>query len=503
MVKKATRSKSLKRSSRANDDSQRFLTVFQDDEEVTGEFHITEALENAKEAQPTGMPSNKQEKKIGIASDFEQLQAQIIDRIAMHRSLDDILAMLHVANVELQFRFAIQPVLKKFATLAHKGSDRRIYSFDQMHARELISAIRRASSGVKGVTQLPKLVLIGLISEYDVFLHDLIRIGLTVKSDVVTTIDRSLDLQELLNFSSIKEATDFLIEKEIDSILHDDHKEQLLAVGKLFNIKIATDDPSVKQFLEICERRNLFTHNAGIVNERYMNKCTQFKIDTTRVKLGDELRVDRKYFQQAIESTQELSVKLTQFVWRKLLPNQREQADRSLNNAALELLAGDDYKLAERLLDYGIHHTGPSTDAMRRMMIVNYANAIKLGGDRDRANAELAKHDWSATSTSFQISVAAIRDDISTVVRRMKAAVKSGELSEEELRNWPVFKKARGEKTFQDEFKKIFGRDLLSAVSLDKSPSATTVLDVERIEPHAKNEESLSRPVSPSGKTRH
>ena len=29
----------------------------------------------------------------------------------------------------------------------------------------------------------------------------------------------------------------------------------------------------VLDFLEICERRNLFTQNAGIVNQRYLSKC--------------------------------------------------------------------------------------------------------------------------------------------------------------------------------------------------------------------------------------
>ncbi|MFH0300296.1 hypothetical protein AAFX91_24305 [Bradyrhizobium sp. 31Argb] len=144
-------------------------------------------------------------------------------------------------------------------------------------------------------------------------------------------IDRNLSLHELVNFGSIDDAANFLIEKEIDSILHDDHRDQLVAINKLFNIKIAMEDPCVKNFLEICERRNLFTHNAGIVNERYLNKCSQFKIDTSTTKVGDELRVDQKYFQHAIATTLELSIKLLQFVWRKLAPGERETADQALN----------------------------------------------------------------------------------------------------------------------------------------------------------------------------
>jgi hypothetical protein len=268
----------------------------------------------------------------------------------------------------------------------------------------------------------------------------------------------------------LDEAKDFIIEREIDSILHDDHHAQLTSINKLFNIKINTDDSSVKHFLEICERRNLFTHNAGVANARYLAKCEQFGIECNSVKIGDKLTVSRRYFLSAVTTVQELTIKLTQFLWRKLLPRERDAADDALNEAAIELLTGDDYKLAERILDYGINHTGKSSDKMRRMMVVNYANAIKLGGDKKRARSELAKYDWSATNSAFQISVAAVRDDTSEVVQLMPHAVKSGEISEVNLRSWPVFKTVRGEKAFQDKFRELFGKDLIVSAAL---PSAS------------------------------
>jgi hypothetical protein len=148
-----------------------------------------------------------------------------------------------------------------------------------------------------------------------------------------------------------------------------------------------------------------------------------------------------------------------------------KKADSALNDIAFELLAGDEYSLAEKILDYGINHTGKSSDLVRRMMVVNYANAIKLGGNKERAEEELAKFDWSASNTAFQISVAAVKDDIKAVIRQLPDAVKSGEINEYMLRVWPVFKKMRGDKTFQDKFKEIFNRDLISVVALDSKPA--------------------------------
>ncbi|MFH0303459.1 hypothetical protein AAFX91_41420, partial [Bradyrhizobium sp. 31Argb] len=176
------------------------------------------------------------------------------------------------------------------------------------------------------------------------------------------------------------------------------------------------------------------------------------------------------------------------------------------NDTAVELLAGDDYQLAERLLDYGINHTGVSSDIMRRTMIVNYANAVKLGGDSARAEKELGKHDWSATNAAFQICVAAVRDDVKSVVDQMQAAVRGQELGEEQFRTWPVFKKARSEKLFQDQFKKLFGRDLISAVSLDSKSETLVISNTKResLEDSRRNlEETKMDSKLSKGKTRH
>lgn len=376
------------------------------------------------------------------------------------------MVLLHTADMNIQYSFSIQPTLKKFAIEAYTDSQRRVFSFDREHARDILGALRKAKSGITGINQLPRLLLIGLVSEYDVYLHDIIRIGLTTQQSAAAAINRSLTLQELMSFGSIEEAKDFVIEREIDSILHDDHHAQLVAINKLFNINIDTDDRCVKDFLEICERRNLFTHNAGIANSRYLTKCAQFGVDCKSVKVGDKLPVSRAYFQNSIMTIQELTIKLTQYLWRKLSPQERDAADSALNEAAFELLIGGDYKLAERILDYGINHTGKSSDMMRRMMVVNFANAIKLGGDRKRALAELAKYDWSATNIAFEISVAAVKDDASKVASLMPKAVKSGEINEASLRIWPAFKTVRSEKIFQDKFKEIFEKDLIVSAAL-------------------------------------
>jgi len=223
----------------------------------------------------------------------------------------------------------------------------------------------------------------------------------------------------------------------------------------------------------------------AIVNARYINKCLAFGFDIKKTKLGDVLDVNREYFRDA--TIHELSIKLTQFLWRKLLPAERDNADDALNDAAFELLTGDDYKLAERILEYGLVHTKSENDLLRRMLAVNYANAIKLDGDKPRAEKELEKFDWSATNLAFQISVAAVKDNLNEVVKLMPTAVKSNELSEAALRRWPVFKIMRGQKPFQDKFKDIFGKDFISVATLAPEPPLTGPIEAAKLADSSKD----------------
>ena len=178
--------------------------------------------------------------------------------------------------------------------------------------------------------------------------------------------------------------------------------------------------------------------------------------------------MNRQYFRSAISVTHELSTKLLQFSWRKLLPKERDEADSELNDVAFELMKNEDYQLAERLLAYGLSHTSGGEDLIRRMMAVNYANAIKMGGNKEKAIQQLDALDWSATSRKFQISGAAVKDDLKTVLELMPIVAKK-DIDEEDFRTWPVFRNARGEKEFQEKFRDIFGSELIATPALAAS----------------------------------
>jgi hypothetical protein len=332
------------------------------------------------------------------SSVFLDLMQDTGREMEVFRSLEFVLAFLLTASPSIQFMSTVVPTLKKIAREEQGSDDRTIYSFDPRNAGEVVRALRRATNGIRAASQFPHLALIGLVSAYDVMLQKLLLLIFRNEEKTGSSISRSLKLKDLRSFSSIDKAVNYFIESEIESILRKDHLEQIKELNNLFGYEVDSDHRCVQEFMEICERRNIFTHNKGIVNRHYLTKCKGYKVDTGNLKIGSVLTCGQVYFKQAVTVTDELSIRLIQYVWRKVVPKERDLAESELNQSAYRLIVGEEYSLAERILEYGINHTGKGKEENRRMMAVNYANAIKLGGDKKRALQELDKMDWSATT---------------------------------------------------------------------------------------------------------
>lgn len=419
----------------------------------------------------------KQKKKPSLQNEneakksaFAKLSNEILHTLRAFRALDDWATVLSVLRIEMQLAAKIKPQLEKCAQKISDDSERAVYEFDRIYLPTFAKLLKQTHDASRAVSHFPRLMLIGLVSEYDVFLQKLIRTALSVEKGPIQSIERALTPKELESFGTIQEAIDHLVEREIESILFDDHLDQLKKINRLLNIKIDLNDPCVKKFLEICERRNLYTHSAGIINTRYLKKCSQLGLAVPDKKIGERIGVDRTYYKEAVQTMNEVCLKLCQFIWRKTISAEQDAADLQLNEAAFELIQQEEYSLAERLLDYGIYHTDRGQEYVYRMMVINFANAIKLGGDKKRAISELKKVDWSATSKVFQICEAAVKDDVEAVTKLMPGAAKGEDFGPDKYREWPVFSAIRDIEKFQHTFKVVYSEDFILPTKIAIAP---------------------------------
>lgn len=242
---------------------------------------------------------------------------------------------------------------------------------------------------------VPRTFLVSLVSQFDAFLGRLIKQLFNLKPEALDVAEGTLTFSQLVEFGSIENAKDYVVEKEIESVLRRSHAEQFDWLENKFGLKLRVNLHAWPVFIELTERRNLFVHSNGLVSRQYLNVCKRHgSALEPDARLGKSLGVTREYFETAHECLFEIGVKLAQVLWRKLTPDDLDGADQNLLGVGYELLDEARYRLARCLLDF-------STETLKRhgkedvrlSMVVNRAQAYKWSGDDDSATRIISEVD--------------------------------------------------------------------------------------------------------------
>jgi hypothetical protein len=318
--------------------------------------------------------------------------------------------------------------------------------------------------------------VVALVSEYDAFLSGLIRILFELKPAALNASEKSFSYTDIAEFETIAALREHVVEKQIESVLRDSHAEQFKWLENKFGLVLRKGLPSWPAFIEITERRNLFVHNNGVVTKQYLDTCKEHGWNCGETKRGDTLLVDDLYFKHAHETIFEIAVKLAHVLWRKVDPNDRETADGNLaGHVIYELIFQERYSLAATMADFGSDTFKKfASEYQSRVLTINRAQAHKWLGDGRKCKEILDAEDWTASNDEFRLCVEALRenhDAVATLMRRISRAERPGPSG---YREWPIFKEAKKQLSFQQAFQDIFGEpiNIVTAPSKSDAPAA-------------------------------
>lgn len=404
-----------------------------------------------------------------------------------------LLFIKHIDSLEETFPLSMQSISKVAKKTAENLSefqecyceefeDEEVKAFrvKQEHWGQLNRLLRQTERSNLSLKMVPRSFVVSLISQYDAFLGGLLRAIFLIKPETLNASDKNITYSQLLDFDSLQSAKEYVLEKEIETFLRNSHSDQFTFLEKKFSIQLKKGLEIWSKFIEITERRNLFVHTDGIVSSQYLNVCCNHGVAFEKsIEVGDQLGVNRRYFTSACECIFEIGVKLAHVLWRKLAPEQREEADESFNETCYELLVDQRYTLAIKLLDFAtVDIKKYSDERTRRVFIVNRALAYKLRGEQEKAINIISQEDWSATSEDFQLAEAVLKDDFHRAIRIMHSIGSGGQLGKEEYKEWPLFKEWRKTEEFSTAYETIF-KEPLDLIDIEKPVLETSENDYE------------------------
>lgn len=311
---------------------------------------------------------------------------------------------------------------------------------------------------------LPINFVVSFVGQYDAYLGSLIRTMFLSKPEFLNSSEKNMQFSELIKFESIEEAREFIVEKEVESVLRDSHLKQFKWLENKLAITLRKDLPSFSDFIEITERRNLFVHCNGVVSRQYLEVCNENNVkNIDKAILGQKLNANPAYFNKCYATLFEIGVKLGQVIWRKLQPEDIENADDHLNNVCYQLLIKGHNKLALNLLTFATDTLKKHHDQeMLCIMTINKALAHYLSDKKDDCKKVLEKHDWSATNDKFKLAIAVLKEEYENAIELMKSIGTSNKhINQDAYREWPLFRHFRKRDEFKEAYKEIFDEELV------------------------------------------
>ncbi len=335
----------------------------------------------------------------------------------------------------------------------------------------------------KALPVLARSLFMQMFSEFDAFMGALLKTIYLKNQDLLKGISREITLRELFEHSTIDDAKIAMLDKEIETFRRDSYVEQFSGLEKKFQITLKKFD-EYPEFIELSQRRNIFTHNDGVVSEQYLSVCEKegWKFPK-RPAPGNTLHVDLAYFGRALRVMSKVGYMLAHTLWLKVFPQEHVELHDSISNRIYQCLEHKRWKLAADLGSFALSAPMKKsvTEINLRIRTINIAIGLKFSERDDEARQLLKSLDWTASYRDFKLAIHILEEEYDEAVELMLSIGKSGEiLKQSSYYSWPLFHKFRERPEFYSTYEKIYGEPYATQVPTDGKSTSVSVMEARQ-----------------------
>jgi len=346
-----------------------------------------------------------------------------------------------------------------------KQEEKRKYPFPLKKRIDFIKTKKEYEIYKYAVEKHPSAFVLSLVAQYDYFIQELVKNVFYTKPEIINSIQKSFSIADILKILEQTNSYEYIIEKEAESVLRDNHESQIKWFENKLKLKILSNirkSDLFNKFIELTERRNLYAHNGGLVSVNYLkNTSSVYRKNISQPIKNSYLFSSKEYIQESYEILFELGIKLSQTIWRKLSTNKKviKEADDSLSHITYQLLVLQNYKLANRLLEFAVNLPKCSSDYQNKIFTMNLAQSYKWLGNEKACNSIMTEVDWSASQTHFVLCKDVLLNDFKSAVVHLKESIKNKEITKDQIVEWPIFKDFRKSELFINAFENEYGKE--------------------------------------------
>jgi len=209
--------------------------------------------------------------------------------------------------------------------------------------------------------------------------------------------------------------------------------------------------------------------------------------------LNQRLKISLEYFSRTYNVLYELATKLTHTIWRKLLKDDLEDADRKLNEICIELINSKQLGLGDEILSFACDQKRHHNDLYKNVFIVNRALSKYLSKKKEEAIVIINTKDWSASSDDFKLAHLTLNELYDDAFILMIKIGDNGKVSKEDYKTWPLFLELRKEEKFKETFKEVFNEEY-TILDIPKRPIQELIGDLIKKNPELRGKTKEKQP---------
>ena len=314
-----------------------------------------------------------------------EIDLESLDDDQIHPMAESITRFLHKARdikwtvrVFMPVSLDLMNARRQRAIADIESGDSLLASLDPIDRIHGIKQTQEAMRKIERInySQIPELIetslFLSLFSAFDVYTGELMIALYERKPQLFDNLNRKVDLVDVLTANSIEELKKSVLDEEIGSFRRKSYVEQFTELESRFGAKLKAFDQWAN-FVECTQRRNLFTHCGGIVSEQYRKICKNEGLPEKDIAaIGTQLDLGPDYFLSTCELMIEVGLKLSQTLWRKVLSDEIEEADKHLHRTQYDALYSHNWDRAVVFGKFAVKLPRFSNQKTRCICIINY-----------------------------------------------------------------------------------------------------------------------------------
>jgi hypothetical protein len=122
-----------------------------------------------------------------------------------------------------------------------------------------------------GTPLMMNLAFCRFVDQFLIYISDLLTVIFTMRPQMIK-VNESITVEFALQFSTRDELLAALTERQVIELSFKGMLELNKYLDSRYSFSLFDDKPSLDRITALIERRNLFTHNRGVVNRRYLER---------------------------------------------------------------------------------------------------------------------------------------------------------------------------------------------------------------------------------------